>query len=171
MSFSLVALLFFGCANEEDDQPVAIDEVVSEIFDYTSDVQVGDHIFKMETKLEVRVNGQGELVSSQVLSKTIDGMEMETINDGRWSIAISLKTEQRTQSESETPFPGDEDCETETTLIAVVNNPLHPLAPGLCVYNEETTCYRSGYDSDGVLTTIITVDDNLAFGACNIWLQ
>lgn len=167
---TLIFLVLFGCASENDENPVDITSSLSEIITHTSEVSIGEYTFKKELTVRVTFSPEGEPLSTEVLSRTLDGVEMDRVADGKWSISITVG-EEAGQRSSNTLNNGataveSEDCDTVSSLIGVVPNPI-PLGPSLCIYSTETTCYETGYDSNGVLTTIITVEDGVAFGICS----
>ncbi|GAB5526996.1 MAG: hypothetical protein Roseis2KO_48680 [Roseivirga sp.] len=172
MSLVLGVLLIFGCAEEQDDQPVAIDEVVTETINYASDVQVGDHTFKKETTVLVTYNSEGELLSNEVLSKTLDGVEMEQVKDNLWSVSLTFGVNTGSRlpaSDVSGPIQTEsEDCDTEYDYILTIPN---PIGEDRCLFAVEEVCWMSGYDSEGIYTVVMTVDDRYEIGKCEIILQ
>ncbi|GEM_PF-3092175 len=165
--FAFFAVL--GCAPEAEEIPATVDDITTERITYTSEISIGSHTFTKETTVQFTISPDGELLTSEVLSRTLDGVEMERVGDDNWSIAVVTGKNGESQERNPSGMAGtvteSEDCDTDYTLIGVIPNP-SPFGPDLCMYSTETTCFRSGYDSNGVYTTVITVEDGYAFATC-----
>jgi hypothetical protein len=165
----ILAIAFFGCADQVEETPVDIQDSLSRVFTNITDIQVGENTYKKETTVRVVIDENGNLVSSEVLSITLDGAEMQQMESNRWAInmATGVITGNQGVNQSAAGLTDaiDEICESVSTVIGFVPVPLNPMA-GLCVINTETTCYNSYIGDDGVLTTEISVDNSISLGAC-----
>ncbi len=171
MSIMLSVFVLYGCADQADEAPVAVEDSLTRIITHSSDMTVGGQTFKKEVTMQVNLNRSGEVESVEVLSRTLDGMEMERVDEGKWTVSMVVSTGQGSGN-STLPVSGAagveyEECETDYTLVSFVPNPLLPQA-SVCIYDTVTTCYETGYDSNGVLTTIFTMDEGTSFGICNL---
>ncbi|MCE7992913.1 MAG: hypothetical protein HEP71_13070 [Roseivirga sp.] len=171
MSMILAVTVVYSCADQPDEQPVSVQESLTRIITHSSDMTLGEHTFKREVTMQVNLNQQGEIETVDVLSRTLDGVEMEKVGDGKWTVSAVVSVGEGSGNGS-SPVSGTagveyEECETERTLISFVPNPLAPQA-SLCIYDTVTTCFETGFDSQGVLTTIFTMDEGIEFGVCSL---
>ncbi|MBO3700630.1 hypothetical protein [Roseivirga sp. E12] len=159
----LLIIMTSACSDETSPEDVV--DIISE----KSIIHLNGRDMEKSVSYQITYR-EGEVISKEIISVTIDGQSLKKSTEGNWTTDISVRDNENIPNPVRSELPGlaGEDCETEVNCQNLSKyGPGRVILPLRYSVLTETTCTSAGYE-DGVLVITITYSSNVSIfdGRC-----